>query len=525
MRGRAVAMIEVSRALRFGGFAAFAAAGLRVLGFHTPLAPLTAAGVLALTAAKFLQEPSRADTRPAALPRSPAALSSALLRLIPTILAFLRRADDSLEDHARLEVSVGSGSRRAFFDWASSGLRAAVYWLPVCLLAMAAGAAAVSPLKLVSGGLGLADSEEGRWLLSQSWPRLLGKVLSAQLLAQVYLLAAFWGLRGVVERLGLARRDATLAAAATVCACHLSLLLAGGHESMKAAPLTAIEAALLYAYARTGSMVVPCTAGFLLGLASLYSARMVVLLKADLGSIDALAGIPGLGGVLTAAGWALFLSAVLRGSSSFGRERSGSALLPRGLLWGVGLYLASYLSYYAVYALAPAGETVPPILKQTLLMPFDMLIYIFLIGAALEEVIFRYGLFGALLARIPSKDPAVRFWTAALVSSAVFSGFHFVDLSALVRFLGVNVSTFVQSLMMVYGFSWPGFIGRIAAGLVLASLYQRSGVLPLCILAHFTSNLLEAIGLRWGLPWLLAAVSGILVLDSARMARKADPAP
>jgi membrane protease YdiL (CAAX protease family) len=68
-------------------------------------------------------------------------------------------------------------------------------------------------------------------------------------------------------------------------------------------------------------------------------------------------------------------------------------------------------------------------------------------------------------------------------------------------------------MMMVYGFTWAGFAGRAAAGLLLALLYDRAGVLLVPIIAHFTSNLLEAVGLRWGLSWFLAAVAVIFALQ------------
>ena len=68
-------------------------------------------------------------------------------------------------------------------------------------------------------------------------------------------------------------------------------------------------------------------------------------------------------------------------------------------------------------------------------------------------------------------------------------------------------------MMMVYGFSWAGFMGRAAAGLLLAALYDRAGILLVPIIAHFTSNMLEAVGLRWGLPWFLAALAAIFALQ------------
>jgi membrane protease YdiL (CAAX protease family) len=253
-----------------------------------------------------------------------------------------------------------------------------------------------------------------------------------------------------------------------------------------------------------------------------------------------LPGIPGLSGVLAVTGAALALFSALAVRDSWPRlglnflsvearaqweraralgawwnepsevPKSPLMLAPAGLLWGIAVFLAGYLTYYAVQAAAPAGENVPAALKQILLMPFDMLVYVFLIGAALEELIFRYGLFSALAGEARAGR---RFWSAVVLSAVIFSAFHFVDFGVIVRFFGVNVSKLVQSLMVVYGFSWPGFAGRVAAGVVLALLYSRSRALLIPMIAHFTSNLLEAIGLRWGPSWFLAAVAFIFALQ------------
>lgn len=504
----------MAAALLGAGYLLFAAAGLKAFGWPVPMAALTALGVLALGAAKFLQAP-RALEADSPLPKISAA---ALERFLPTVLRLFRSAEEALAAHRGREAEVGGASPAAFRAWLLSGLRAAGCWIPVCLLAMLAGAVVVSPLKLVSGGLDLAQTETGQWLLRQSWPRLVGRVAALEVLGQVYLIAGFVAFQALFRRCGLRSGDPALAAAAVAGACYLSFLLTRGFALMQAAPLLGIQLALFYAYARTRSLLVPAAANVFMGLASLYSARMVVLLKADLGSIEALPGIPGARGVLIVLGVFLVLLAVTGEWRRLG-ERPAPASAP---LWGVGIYLSSYLTYYAAYLVWPVEEIVPPLLKQTLLMPLDMLVYVFLIGAALEELIFRKGLFKALLARLP-------FWPAAALSAAIFSGFHFIDFSAVLRFLGVNASRLIESLLMVYGFSLAGFLGRVAAGLVLALLYHRAGVLLVPIVAHFTSNLLEAVGLRWGLPWMLGVVCGLFAVrllaraqESARRSRSSS---
>ena len=528
---------------RLSGYALFGLAGSAFLGFTVPLTLLTASGALALGAAKFLKKTGSADAPAMRLPRISASAARLLNRLLPTIMPIARQADAALVAHRRFEAKVGGASLSAFWIWLMSGLRAAALWIPMALLAMLAGAVLVSPLKLVSGGLGLGGTETGRWLLAQSWPRLVGRVMAFDVLRQVYLLAAFSGLRILFRRLGFRNDDPDLASAAVAGSCFLSYLLVGGFAWMEAAPLLGIQLALIYAYARTRTLLIPCAASAVMGLASLYSARMVVLLTAHLGAPEALPGIPGAWGVLAVLGVSFGLFAALAAGRFAAREgwdflRAGAreqwerlrsagiwwsrveeapksplALAPVGMLWGIGIYLAGYLSYYAVYCLIPMEEIVPAMLKQTLLMPLDMLIYVFLIGAALEELIFRKGLFKAIFNRIESENDRLRFWSAAVVSAVVFSAFHFIDFSVVLRVLGVNASRLIQSMMMVYGFSWAGFTGRLAAGLLLVLLYDRAGVLLIPIVAHFTSNLLEAVGLRWGLSWLLAAVAGIFALQ------------
>jgi membrane protease YdiL (CAAX protease family) len=529
--------------LRLGGYLFFAVAGLRVLGYCVPLTLLTASGVLALSAAKFLGKAADADGPAVFLPAASGSGGRLLNRFLPTIMGMIGDADAALKAHERFEAEVGGGSPAAFRNWLLSGLKAAAHWIPISLLAMLAGAVLVSPLQLVSGGLGLAHTETGHWLLRQSWPRLAGRVMAFDVLGQVYLMSGIAVFEALFRRLGFKRSDPALASAAVLSSIFLSYLLINGFAWMQALPMLGIQMALFYAYARTRTLLVPGAANVAIGLASLYSARMVVLLTADLGSIEALPGIPGSWGVLAALGVSFGLFAALaaaRFGAAEGRNflkaaareqwdrlrsagaswsrtvavpRSPLALAPVGMLWGIGVYLVSYLSYSAAYCLFPVEETVPAVLKQTLLMPLDMLVYLFLTGAALEELIFRKGLFKALFDRIESKDAGLRFWLAAAVSAVVFSGFHFIDFGVALRFLGINVSRLIQSLMMVYGFSWAGFTGRVAAGLLLALLYDRAGILLIPIIAHFTSNLLEAVGLRWGLPWFLAAAACIFALQ------------
>ncbi len=522
-------MPSPSRSLTAAGAALLAAAGLRAFGLDAPSTALTFAGVALLAAAKFVQAPAPAAEGPTGLPSLPAAWRPAFERFLPTITRLVRRADALLRNHRRFERSVGGGDAESYRLWLLSGLRAALYWTPVSLLAMLAGAALVSPLRLVTSGLDLGGTAEGQWLLRQSWPLLLSRVLASQTCREIYLLAGYSVWVSGLKRVPALASRAEAIAGALAGLTALAALRWEGLAWMRALPLLGIELSLIYAYARSGTLLIPAAASLVLGLASLYSARMVVLLTAKPDPAAALPGIPGFDGVLAALGLSLALFLLLsfvrprqwerlksagdRWRAAGDEPKSPLGLARLGLLWGIAVYLVGYLAYYGVHFFIPADETVPPILQQTLLMPLDVLVYIFLIGAALEELIFRYGLFGALGGRGEAQKAPFGFWAAALLSAAVFSGFHFLDFGAALGFLGIGVSRLVKSMLITYGFSWAGFAGRVAAGVLLAGIYRRSRVLFVGIVAHFTSNLLEAVGLRWGLLCLLSSVTLIIALQ------------
>src|ERR1035437_3245789 len=153
--------------LRIIGYALAGAAGLKFFGFSVPSTSLTALIVLAFGAAKYFGPPRGHDGSTFRPPKMPERMQLLLDRALPTIMILVRQADAALTAHERFEAEVGGASAPAFKNWLMSVVRAAAYWVPMCLLAMAAGAVLVSPLKLVSGGLGLADTETGHWLLKQ----------------------------------------------------------------------------------------------------------------------------------------------------------------------------------------------------------------------------------------------------------------------------------------------------------------------------------------------------------------------
>ena len=158
--------------MKIGGYGLMLAAGLRAFGISVPVTSLTALGVLALGTAKFLGAAGEESRPRRRLPQISADRQRLLNLYLPTIMYMLRQADASLTAHERFESEVGGGSPSAFGNWLLSGLKAAAHWIPIALLAMTAGAVLVSPLKLVSGGLDIAQTETGRWLIRQNWPRL-----------------------------------------------------------------------------------------------------------------------------------------------------------------------------------------------------------------------------------------------------------------------------------------------------------------------------------------------------------------
>ena len=87
------------------------------------------------------------------------------------------------------------------------------------------------------------------------------------------------------------------------------------------------------------------------------------------------------------------------------------------------------------------------------------------LGPVVEEIIFRVGLTGALLRRLPEV-------AAVILSAAVFGAIHGVI----------------------------GFAGSFASGLLLGLVYARTRSVGLCVLYHVAGNSLPWVFVAWGSP-------------------------
>ncbi len=169
-------------------------------------------------------------------------------------------------------------------------------------------------------------------------------------------------------------------------------------------------------------------------------------------------------------------------------------------------------TYAGLHRLLPQAEPTPEVLRRMLLMPIDAIIFNFMIVAALEEWIFRKGIFTMILGRLKAWVSPARawFWPAALASSLIFSGAHYVDWTAIMLKLGFGHGDISSALAGAYAFTWASFLARVAGGMVLAFLYARSGLLIVPMIAHFGSNFLESIGMRWGSGAFLVSAAAVL---------------
>jgi membrane protease YdiL (CAAX protease family) len=520
---------------------------LPLLSAAVPL--LTALGILALGAAKFFQKPTGAPAVPAAASVASRPLPAWITRYFGTFLRMGRSAGAALKAHERFEGQIGAGSPKAFRQWLASGLRASLYWTPATLLAMFAGSMA-SMLPLVTRGLTIGSTGVGKQLIEGNWLHTFSSFMADSLVLQFALLGGvFAGARTLLARAGVEASRAAWVAGALSVAAYAALLLANGNALWTIMPILAIQAVLAYVYARSKTLLVPLGITAIIGTSSLYSGRMLsFLLHGKFGSIDSLPGIPGFWGVLSVFGvsaalfaiqaakryypkhgWSFLKAAAQREwfrlkavgrwwnkPNTDGVLKSPIPILSVGFLWGIGVYLSSYLVYWGTSVVLPGHEIIPEILKRTLMMPLDALIFIFIIGAALEEWLFRKGLFALIRNKLMNAkvDAGNALLAGAVLSSVIFSLFHLVSFAPILQALHIRVPAEMLPLLDVYSASWAGSMGRISAGLLLVALFHRSKVLLIGLTAHFASNLLEAVGLRWGLSWFLAAVVAIFLFQA-----------
>ncbi len=314
-------------------------------------------------------------------------------------------------------------------------------------------------------------------------------------------------------------------------------------------PLAGIEAAIVWAYARSGSLWTALAARGFVTVLALESARASLWL--NLGAAGALAGLPAWTGLavaglllaalaytLRASPWRDALAAPgralaslgewWRGPSADGRPKSFWPILKSGLLWGLITYAVGDLAYRAVGLVfpAPATEAAPEVLVKLLTGPLDIVLFNFVIVGLLEEFVFRRNLFRPMRNWLEKRrlSPRAVFWSAALASSLIFSYVHYIDFGALLANLGIGGGGAVPGASGSYDWAWTSFMARVAAGAVLAFQYWRSGLLLIPIVAHFASNTMEGLGLRWGVEAFLLMAAGALLLQLVGRAPKKQAA-
>ncbi|MDX6769689.1 MAG: CPBP family intramembrane glutamic endopeptidase [Elusimicrobiota bacterium] len=531
-----------SKAAMWTGVGALGLSAVAAAPVAVPAALVAAKGWLAwggfsaLAASTFLKP---AADRGAVVPAPPAPATGRFAEYRTA----LRGALHALAVQKTLEARVGDRDRGAFSTWLLGGLRSGLLVSGIALLTMLAGGAAAKAWSLALPGLKTtaAAAAPAADLSSVATAPFLTQlsafVAPALVLETVALKVVFDGgcalLRKVLPPGAAAWTAGALAVATTVFAMsfvttELSVLL----------PVAGIEAAIVWAYARSGSLWTALAARGLITVLALESARVSVWL--NFGAAGALAGLPawtgmavagllalgllyaarsgGLKAALAAPGRALgALGEWWRGPSLDGRPKSFWPVMKAGLLWGLVTYAVGDLAYRVVglVAPAPATEAAPEILAKVLTGPLDLVLFNFVIVGLLEEFVFRRNLFKPMRNWLEKRrlSPRAVFWTAALASSLIFSYVHYIDFGALLADLGIGGGNAVPGAAGAYDWAWTSFTARAAAGVVLAYQYWRSGLLLVPIVAHFASNTMEGLGLRWGVEAFLLMAAGALLLQ------------
>lgn len=543
---------KLAAALKGTGYLALLVAGLPVLsmmipGFQIPalfftLQPYMAGSGMALSlAGKFFQKPAARKAGSQETPGKLPGIIRLIGKVVPSFVSLAKSARKYMSAHRRFEDRVGGGSKSAFSKWFRSAMRTALYWAPAAIAAMVGGAIIATPFKSITLNPEIGATASGI-VMGSGWLATVASDLAFVGMTQFLLVGVVYrGGRALLERLGLSRKAAAwLSGAAALALAAFGFSVVGTGNLGVLIPILAIEAVGIYAYERSGTLAVPVTIRLLIELAALYSARMMAFLQAPAPASIAGLSVPGgwvvlamLGvaagayGVLAAVryfkkhGFGFIKKAVRREIQrleAVGRwwnkpkpDGSPKALWPMlrsSLFWGVVLNLAIGLAYWGTFAIFPHHEVLPEALKKVIMMPIDVHVYSFMIAAALEEIIFRQGVFRKLRDSLKNRgvSPKWSFWRAAILSSILFS---------LVHFIPIALPGAGEALAAAYGFSLAGFIGRVAGGLFLVFLYARSKTLILPIIAHFASNTLEVIGLHWGIGWLLGLSAGIMALQWA----------
>ncbi|HAM36225.1 MAG TPA: hypothetical protein DEB40_12780 [Elusimicrobia bacterium] len=539
------ALLGVSAVMLFPAVPALAIAGIGQL--H---GILTWTGAALIGAGKYFQVPAQAvaAAAPVLKPAPATGWRGGLARWFASYRALWFKANESASAHRVFEARVGGASRKDFRNWLASGLRTTVLWIPIALAAMLGGHLLSKPVThLWPAAVAAADPNTGivfETIQSTSLLQFFNGYISGSVLQETVLLGVFFnGARWLAGRLGASERAAGLAGGLAVLAAYSAFLFFMGYPLAWMLPLLGIEAVMAMVYARTGTLLIPAGLRAVLSWATLSSARLNVgFYTAFSGS---LVGLPALWSGLAVAGvslavfaavaavrfWAThrwgFLRAAWReqlsrlkelgqwwtNPSADGSPKSFLPLLMTGLLWGIVTYVAGDVTSSLVFLLSPHGEATPDILKRLLLMPVDVLMYNFIFVGLLEEWVFRRNVFKPIRERIAKWHLSSKalFWIAAVASSLIFSAAHYVDWNSMLAGLGIGDPELAKALAGTYAFTWPAFIARAAAGILLAFLYAHSGLLLVPIIAHFASNTMEGMGMKFGLPVFLAVAAAVVL--------------
>lgn len=466
-----------------------------------------------------------------------------LARSLSTFTALWAGARASAASEIALETKVGDGALRSFWVWTRAGARTALYWFPMALLGMLGATMIGGAIKLLLIPAAVAAAPAAgvpvdAVMAIPFWTLVNG--YAAQLvLSELLLLGVVFNGARRLSALLLGEAKSPWVAGGVALAVALAALIMTGYPLGLAPAVLGVEAVMIALYARTKTLLAPGLARLMFALMAVESTRMMAFLQGPVSG--KLPGLPDWAGLAVAGLLGAFLLvkplkaqlARIREvgvwwskPSADGAPKPAGPMISLGLLWAVPVYLSMEAAFRAVHFLLPQTEPTPEILQRMLLMPLDVILFNFVIVAALEEWVFRRGVFAPIVARIKKWGAPSKwwFWPAAIASSLIFSGAHYVDWGTMLAHVGIGGGNgaLASSLAGAYAFTWASFLARAVGGLMLAGLYAASGSLLLPMIAHFGSNTLEALGMRWGL-WPFLLTIGV-VLAAQLLARKTPAA-
>jgi membrane protease YdiL (CAAX protease family) len=467
---------------------------------------------------------------------------------VPSFRQLYESASKSADAQRNFEAKVGDASWPAFKKWLTGAARTALYWFPLALAGMLGGSVLSSVPNLVipkaeASQVAHAASTtishaQAAGIVKLPFMGFVTGYIAESVVTEVVLAGAVYnGFKWLSGRIPGARSRPALIAGVATMAAYAVFLSFTGIPAAVIATMLGIQAVVLYAYERSGSLWAAAGMQAIFALMGTESTRMLAWLNADTGgalhSNPEWSGLVVAGLIAAAAGlaaWKKGLKTVLKAQwdrlkevgeawarpVADGAPKSPASVLKLGLFWALPVYLSMYLVFGAAHYFLPQAEPTPEILKRMILMPFDVIVFNFMIVAGLEEWVFRKGVFKPIVEKLKKWVEPSRswFWPAAIASSLIFSGAHYIDFGAVLAHWGIGHTDVSSSLGAgAYAFTWASFLARAAGGMMLAFLYARSGLLLIPMIAHFGSNVLESIGMKWGLAPFLVSAAAVLALQ------------